>query len=254
MLESIRKYDDWKPLVDKILNDSKRKGFEIRLTGGLAIHLHCEKQNEMFELFRRKYADVDLVCLNKDIEKVRKYFAAQGFEINEEVYTFSEGKRLIFENKKTIEKLEVFVDELDFCHKIDLRERFVIDYPTISVSDLLLSKMQIVKISEKDLQDLSVLIIEHELSDNEQKDSINIKYIAKLLSKNWGFYFTFINNIKNIIEFIGNIGLTEENKWRLIQKLNNLKNIIMSEEKNIKWKFRAFFGKRIKWYKAVSEI
>ncbi|MCX6223057.1 MAG: hypothetical protein NTZ69_18980 [Bacteroidia bacterium] len=254
MGEVLKKYSEWQPTVNRILKDAKQLGIDFRLTGGIAIRFHCEKQNELFEKLGRKYADVDLVCLSKDIEKSREYFSNKGYELNKEVYAYSEGRRLIFKNQKSSSKLEAFVDELNFCHLIDLRERLSIDYPTISLSDLLLSKMQIVKISDKDLLDLSILILEHELSNSETKDSINVKYIAKLLSNDWGFYYTFSNNIKNIFGFISSKVFTDEQREKLNQKLNYLNMSIDREEKKIKWKIREVIGKRLKWYNEVSKI
>ena len=57
--------------------------------------------------------------------------------------------------------------------------------------------MQIIKIERKDIIDSFVLLLDKELGDTD-KDQINYNYIAQLLSKDWGFYYTVVNNLKKI--------------------------------------------------------
>ena len=249
-----RNFEDWRKIVSGIFADSHKYDFNIRLTGGIAIRFHCEKNTELFDRLGRKYPDIDLVCLNTDIGKAKEYFKNKNYELNQAVYIYSEGRRLIFENHSSSAKIEIFVDELNFCHLIDLRGRLDIDYPTISLSDLLLSKMQIVKIAEKDLIDLTILILEHDLSDKDDKNTINTAYIAGLLSANWGFYFTFIRNIKNLLSYIDK-NLIEKTQIEIIAgKLDVLNTVITQSEKKIGWKLRACVGDKLKWYQDVSEI
>ena len=57
--------------------------------------------------------------------------------------------RYLFENPDNKRHIDIFFDKLEFCHIIDFRGRLEIDYPTISLSDILLQKMQIVQTSLK---------------------------------------------------------------------------------------------------------
>jgi hypothetical protein len=249
-----RNFEEWRKIVSEILADSQKYDLNIRLTGGIAIRFRCERNNELFDRLGRKYPDIDMVCLSKDVGKAKEYFKNRNYELNQAVYIYSEGKRLIFENHSSTTKIEIFVDELNFCHLIDLKGRLDIDYPTISLSDLLLSKMQIVKIAEKDLIDLTILILEHDLSDKEGKNTINITYIASLLSADWGFYFTFTRNIKNLLLYIDK-SLAEKNQVEIIVgKLDVLSTAISQSNKKIGWKLRACIGDKLKWYQDVSEI
>jgi hypothetical protein len=51
-------------------------------------------------------------------------------------------------------------------HIIEFKDRLEKDYPTIPLEELMLEKLQIVKINEKDIKDLIVLILEHEIGEN----------------------------------------------------------------------------------------
>ena len=67
------------------------------------------------------------------------------------------------------------------------------------MSDLLLQKLQIVQINDKDLKDAMLLFLAAPVGDGDQ-NMINQKYIGKLLSDDWGFYFTSTANLQKIKE------------------------------------------------------
>lgn len=68
------------------------------------------------------------------------------------------------------------------CHTLYFKNRLLVDYPTIPLAELLLEKMQIVKLAEKDIIDTIILIREHEIGEKDEK-TINATYIANILSK-----------------------------------------------------------------------
>jgi hypothetical protein len=245
-----RTYEEWKDIANHIFNDSKKLGFNLRLTGGIAVRMHCPGSKELFEKFKRKYADVDFICLSKDSKKIKDYFKSLNSKLDNEVYTFSEGKRMIFENINGM-KIEIFVDELDFCHLIDLRKRFKIDYPTIPLADLLLSKLQIVKTTEKDQVDIAALLSEHETSFGDEHDKINVHYISRLLADDWGFYFTVKSNLEKM-QFFFDKKSFEKNRYIVLNKISVLLQLIDSEEKTLRWKAREIIGTKIQWYKTVA--
>ena len=81
-------------------------------------------------------------------------------------------------------KVDVFFDRLDMNHIIDFKNRLELDFPTISLADLLLEKMQIVQINEKDIKDTIILLREHPVEDPD-KETINANYVASLLAEDW---------------------------------------------------------------------
>jgi len=76
-------------------------------------------------------------------------------------------------------------------------KRLEIDYPTISLADLLLEKMQIVKLNEKDILDTIVMLREHDVGEGD-KETINSDRVSGLLSDDWGFYYTVTTNLGKI--------------------------------------------------------
>ena len=141
-------------------------------------------------------------------------------------------------------KMDVFFDELNMCHKIHLRERLKIDDFTIPLADLLLEKMQIVKINEKDVKDVIILLKEHVVGMNENKETIDAEFIADLLSKDWGFYYTVTENLKKIRDhFLDNYQIFAlKERTEVKQKIDKLLVTIEKKPKTLGWKMRESNG------------
>jgi hypothetical protein len=148
----------------------------------------------------------------------------------------------------------VFLDRLEMCHIVDFRGRLEIDYPTVSLTDYLLAKMQIVKLNEKDVKDAIVLLIEHDIGSKD-KEKIDSDYISRLLSEDWGFYYTFTTNINKIRQRVEEFEvISPEEKQKLIQNVDSLLGSIENRPKSFKWKMRARVGTKQKWYNEVEEV
>ena len=114
--------------------------------------------------------------------------------------------------------------------------------------------MQIVKINEKDIKDTIVLLLEHEIGDSDG-ETINSKYIAKLLSKDWGFYYTVTTNLNKVRSFLDRYEvLTSEQKSNASDKIDKLLEAVEKEPKSLGWKLRAKVGPAKKWYTEVEEV
>jgi hypothetical protein len=163
-------------------------------------------------------------------------------------------KRLIFYEDTLGIHSDVFLDELRFCHVVNFRKRLEIDYPTVSLTDMLLSKLQIVKINEKDIIDSIVLLREHEVGSKD-KEMVNEDYMAKLFSQDWGFWRTATENLEKIKKFAQAYEkLTEEDKKDVVGKLEQLQACIEKQPKSMKWKMRDRIGDKKQWYEDVEEV
>ena len=81
----------------------------------------------------------------------------------------TEGNRYYFEHPETGLGVDVFMNELYFCHRIPFDGRLDLDRPTISTADLLLEKMQIVELNLKDITDTMVLMLEHPIANGQAR-------------------------------------------------------------------------------------
>jgi hypothetical protein len=162
--------------------------------------------------------------------------------------------RYIFDDAENRRTADVFFDRLDMCHTIDFENRLEVDYPTISLADLLLEKLQIVNMTEKDVKDCTVLLREHDIAEGE-KDTINVSYILGLLSRDWGFYYTTKLNLEKIRRFVTEYAaLTDFDRSDVVAKIDLLADDIEKAPKSSRWKMRASIGARQKRYREVEEV
>ena len=161
--------------------------------------------------------------------------AGLGYAENREVSIISEGSRSIFENHHNELHIDVFFDKLDFCHTISWEGRLEVDTPTIPLAEMLLEKMQIVKINEKDVVDTIMLLLEHPLSNNDQ-EVINMSHIAKLCASDWGLWRTTTMNLDKVSKLaIGYHQLDEQQKSHLVAQVKKAMQYLDAESKSMAW-------------------
>jgi len=243
--------DQYHAETHRILEQASQRGITLRLLGSQAIREHCPKCGYLLDEMKREYVDLDFVGLGKDRRELKALIAEMGYEIDREMLVVAEGSRYLFNRRADGLVADIFIDELDFCHRIDLKDRLSLDYPTIPLADLLLSKLQIVDIADKDMKDIAVLLLEHELVEEDEKEGINAGYISDLLARDWGFYYTVQSNIKKLSTFLNSVPSCV-NTSALSNRIAKLYARIESAPKTFMWKVRSKLGTRILWYKPVS--
>ena len=238
----------------RIISVADERGIPLRLMGAAAVRIHSPGSLKLHvEILNRQLTDLDFMTYTKYTRDVRKLFADLNYVLDEAVARIAENRDIFHDNYNN-RIADVFYDKLDMCHTINFKGRLEVDHPTIPLADIVLEKLQIVKLNEKDVKDLIVLFNEHPVGETD-KDTINAKYIAKLLAKDWGFWYTATTNLKRLRdEFIGMYKLPEDIVKRVKNRVNELLDYIDKEPKTIKWKMRAKIGTSRKWYKEVEEV
>jgi hypothetical protein len=175
----------------------------LRILSHLAIRDHVKEHIELLELLNRVPThDIDFIGYSKERSQAECMFADFDYEIGPSV-AFSQEyglKRLIFHHHENEIMAEIFLDQLIMSHTLDFRGRLELDHPTISLVDLLLSKLQIQEISEKDIKDMIALFAEHELGSNG-RELIDISYLLKLTRNDWGLFHTAKKNLGLVKEY-----------------------------------------------------
>ena len=237
----------------ELVENAQTNGIEFRILGSLAYRLHCPANVRLFDEMKRDLTDVDLAASSRQRREARAFLEELGYEIDRDLLVATEGKRYAFTDRSSGMVVDIFFDELFFCHPIPLRDRLALDYPTITPTDLLLEKMQIVEINPKDIKDSLVLLLEHPI-DSAQQDAIDADYIAKLLAADWGFYYTVIRNLELLDEHVADYdALDEAGRKRVSERVDDVRKAIEEEPKTSKWKLRARIGPRKRWYQEVAE-
>jgi hypothetical protein len=237
----------------KIVNATQEHNLTVRLMGALAVYIHCPKYRHLLGKMQRVPTDIDVAAYSKDKSLLTKFLKELGYKTDERLMSFpayAEGNRYVYYGKT---RLDVFFDELKMCHRIDWRKRLNVDYPTIPIADIALEKLQIVKINPKDIKDLIVLFLEHDIG-NADHEMVNGKYIAETLAKDWGFCYTVTMNLKKTLDLSGEyISLSNEEQEILKERITTLLNMIEQEPKSLGWKMRSQIGTKKKWYMDVED-
>jgi hypothetical protein len=240
--------------VHRILDAAKTDGVLLRLLGALAFHMHCPKYSYMQEMLGRSFTDIDFASYRHESSRINKLFAELGYQHDVMVRALF-GSRLIFDDGSgTGRHCDVFLDKLEFCHDIDFQGRLEVDYPTIPLAELLLEKMQIVRLNQKDAIDTIMLLREHKIGSSDD-DTINADYLARLMARDWGLWKTFTTNLENVRKTVQTFDkLSEEDRKDVNSKIGALRARIDEEEKTMGWKIRSQVGEKKKWYRDVDEL
>ena len=240
--------------LKRILDASAAAGLTLRVIGSLAFQMHSPQFGYLQAAMGRAYTDIDFAAYKKQSKEIKVLMAGLGYSEDQEVFIVSEGDRSIFSNPKIGLYVDVFYEKLDFCHLISWTGRLEADSPTIPLAEMLLEKMQIVKINEKDVIDTIMLLLEHPLGDHD-KETINIALIAQLCAKDWGLWRTTTMNLDKVRQLAQHYPqLTDQQKQHVVNQVNATLARIDSEYKSMAWRLRARVGDRVKWNKDVDEV
>jgi hypothetical protein len=238
----------------RILSASDEAGLSMRVIGSLAFQMHCPEYGFLQAAMGRAYTDIDFAAYKKQSKEIKALMAGLGYVEDREVSIVSEGDRAIFNHQHSDLHVDVFFDKLDFSHLISWNGRLEQDNPTIPLAELLLEKMQIVKINEKDVIDTIMLLLEHRLGDQDHEE-INLAKVAELCAKDWGLWRTTTMNLEKVSQLAQSYEqLSDERKTRVVAQVKSILDRIEAEPKTMAWRLRARVGDRVKWYKDVDEV
>ena len=204
------------------------RGAVVRVLGGIGVVIHCGSAH-------REPEDIDLAVGRGDLRALDAVLSERGYEPNARFNAMHGDTRNVFHGPAG--KLDVFVGAFTMCHRLDLEPRLEIDSPTLSVADLILTKLQVVELTEKDAADLRVLLDEHELGSGPG-DLIDATRIASVLADDWGYWRTATETLERVASDAPGVR----------DKADELRRRVDSEPKSRRYKLRARIGERRRWY------
>src|SRR5919197_106532 len=240
-----------------VIDAAGERDLHVRLLGALAVIHQCPGHIWLLEKTNRILTDLDFVGYEKEIRKVEQMFSELGYEVlggrgvTMDVWV---GRRIFHDPSGGRRRVDVFLDRLDFCHPIELKGRLDLEPVTIPLTDLLLEKLQIVEINEKDLKDLVVLLLEHDVGDGNEPGRFDLPYLVGILAGDWGFYYTVSLNFDRIRRYADTIAdLSPEQRALVGARLDAIWERVEAAPKSLRWKLRARVGPSRRWYNEVGE-
>ncbi len=234
----------------RILQEAYNRKVEIRLLGGVAIYYTCPSSKD--PPLSRTYGDIDVIGLSRQSREISALFKGLGYKPGERFNALYGYKRLIFNDFDNMRKIDVFLDIFEMAHGFDFKNRITVCRDTLPITDLLFTKLQIVKINEKDLKDIILILMDHDFGKDPCKN-IELEYITKITSEDWGIYKTFSNNLSKTLKYIDSFALNDEMKKNVSERIKSLTYEIEKRPKSLGWKLRARVGESKKWYEDVEE-
>jgi hypothetical protein len=243
--------------ADELMQVAADRSLTVRLAGSIAVRAHSPAQAHLLlALGRRPYRDIDLMAYTKQKRQIATLFETRGYVLDSDIRLAQEWgvKRFVYEHPDSHVKVDVFFDELVMAHTIDFAGRLELDAPTITVTDLLLTKLQIHEYTANDLIDSIVLLAEHEVGP-AGRETIDRDYISNIMRKDWGFYYTTQANLRKIIDSLQDYpALPASTAGTVRDRAGELHDAIERAPKTQRWKMRARVGDRVKWYEHVEDV
>lgn len=245
------------PLAEalRLIDLAERAGLQLRLMGGLAIHAMAPGWTARVD---REGRDIDFATRSKDKRRVRDLLVAEGY-VADKAYNAIHGyKQLYFVDPDNHRPVDVLIDRMEMCHVVDFGKRLGLDRPTVPLADLLLTKLQIVKINRKDVLDALVLLSEYPLVSDDR--GINASLIARLAATNWGWWRTMTMNLAKMRDFAlaevrpGELDLGRAPRYDVLAQIDALRAAIDHAPKTARWSLRSRLGDRKVWYRDPQEV
>jgi hypothetical protein len=121
------------------------------------------------------------------------------------------------------------------------------------LAELLLQKLQMVRMNEKDIKDAIILLLAHEL-ESDDENRINRSRIADVLCKDWGFYHTATENLGKIRSSLDSYNVIGAADREVIgRRISELLAYLEEQPKTLKWKSRGIIGTKVRWYNEVDD-
>jgi hypothetical protein len=249
--------DDPLPEAVELARGASDAGLGLKLLGGLAVRVLCPD----FPPRLRAGQDMDFACLSKGRKNVASYLEKSGCQPDRRFNNLN-GDRQMYFTAPSGRPVDVMVDRLTMCHTLDLRPAFDKLPLTIDAVDVLLSKLQIIELNEKDARDLLHLLSGVPVSGSEAAEktestvSIDGDRFGKILGADWGWWRTVTGNLNKLPALAAEHPqlLPPDPPIDALAQSRYLLELAEAAPKGVKWKLRANVGDRVRWYEEPEEV
>jgi hypothetical protein len=235
----------------RVAETADREGLALRLLGGVAIKLRAK--DGLHPAFEREYADLDWITARRSSAEAQRFFEAMGYRPHVRFNAIHGQERLLFFDEQHDRQVDVLIGVFRMSHEIRFGKRLTLEPVTVPLAELLLTKLQIIELNEKDVRDALALLYDHPIED-EDGDAINGAHIARLCASDWGLWRTFTANLDSLGDHLGRYDLPEDSVRRITGRIQELQACIEEEPKSFGWKMRSKIGDRKRWYQLPEEV
>jgi hypothetical protein len=235
----------------RLLDRAEAEGVALRLLGGVAIVLRSP--DGLPPALRRDYGDLDFATERGGAGEATRFFRTDGYEPHVAFNALHGKDRLLFFDLEHDRQVDVFVGEFRMSHKIPFDRRVALEGGTVPLAELLLTKLQIAKLNEKDVRDTLGVLHGHAVGESDG-DTVNAARIAEVCCSDWGLWRTFTGNLALCAEHLDRYDLSDDDRTTLRERIEAVAERIELEPKSRSWRLRARVGERVRWYEEPEEV
>jgi hypothetical protein len=235
---------------ERLLDIARGNGVPLQLLGGVAVRLHAP---EVPPALDREYKDLDFAVPKKAGGEADKLLRDAGYEPHITFNAMHARERALFFDDTHDRQVDIFIGSFRMCHQIPLSDRMENGEPTVPLAELLLTKLQIIELNEKDIRDAVLLLHGHPVGEHD-KDTVNAARIAELCASEWGLWRTITANLERCRSHVDQYDLHSTDRERVVTRFDELLDRIEEEPKGRAWKLRAKVGERRRWYDLPEEV
>ena len=235
------------------VREANAGGIPLKLLGGQAVRLLCP----FFPNRARNDQDMDFACVSSKKREVIDFFAARGFLGDKRFNTLHGDRQMYFTTPDGKTSVDVVMDRLNMCHVLEFRERIDRLPDTLDVADLLLTKLQVVELNEKDVHDVLHLLSGFEVRPGDEPKTIGMDRVARVVADDWGWWRTVTMNLDKVAHFAEDEHrdlVPEARRFEPGAQARRLRQHCDDVPKPMIWKLRAKVGDRVKWYQLPEEV
>jgi hypothetical protein len=234
-----------------LIDLATERNIALRLVGGLAIRLLTPELPPR----SRVGQDLDFASSSSTRRALTDMLTELGYEPDKNFNALYGNKQLYFAHGGTGLAIDVLIDKLHMCHTLEFADRLTRMPYTLDAADLLMSKLQIVELNEKDADDCLRLLVSYRLDDSSDPDAIDLGVFRSLVGDDWGWWRTVTINLERITALVngGARPAIEGGKLDATTQLKTLSEVAESAPKSRRWKMRARIGERKRWYDVPEE-
>jgi hypothetical protein len=269
--------DDPLPEALGLAQAAAQAGLAVKLLGGLAVRVICPD----FPPRLRAGQDMDFACLSRGRKDVAAFLERSGCQPDKRFNNLN-GDRQMYFNAPSGRPIDVMVNQLVMCHTLDFRPAFGQLPFTVDAIDVLLSKLQIVELNEKDAWDIFQVLSGVPLgtpataaarvpaasgpasagrhrataADGASGAYLDTDRFAKVVSADWGWWRTVTGSLAKLPDLAAERPrlIPANARFDPLDQARQLQEMADLAPKGMKWKLRANVGDRVRWYELPEEV
>jgi hypothetical protein len=232
----------------RLVRAAEAAGLALRLIGGVAVRLRTG--DAVPPALTRPCPDIDLVTAKGQTARTARFLRESGYEPHVSFNALHGQERMLFFDHGNERQIDVLVGSFRMSHEIPLR--LDVHPLTIPPAELLLTKLQVVQLNEKDVRDALALLYAHPVGEGDD-DTIDAARVAGLCCADWGLCRTITGNIESLRGELHGYDLPPPGRDRVAERIDVLSDRIEREPKTLGWRLRAKLGERKRWYELPEE-